>query len=178
MGHCHALGRVSDQVAGHKGIFHSDVSHRDTVADRDRRKFSRHAACHRHAQLDCLCDLVEVHMSRYYFIIRIHDSDQRPLHFLLCHAERMEQRPVRRLLDSFFYCITSHSKFPPCIESSRLCICLTRGPRSGCPFRQYRLSDSRRKKYLRCGILLSAPVLPHSLPHPPPRRGRGNNAAS
>ena len=37
----HTLRGIRDQITGHQRIFHADMSHRDTVADRDCRKYHR-----------------------------------------------------------------------------------------------------------------------------------------
>ncbi len=112
MRHGHGFRGVRDQVPGHKRVFHSLMAHGDSVTDRDRRKFPRYTACHGDSEFHCFRDLIKVHMSRNNFIIGVHNSHQRPFHFLFGQTQRAEQRTVRCFLHAVFYCITSHSLSP------------------------------------------------------------------
>ena len=109
MGLDHRLRRVRDQIAGHEGIFHAGVSHGDTIADSDRRDNDREAARFCYAELDGLCDLVKVHMARNDLIPGADNRNERLIHFLLCHAERIPERAVRSLLETLFNSVTSHN---------------------------------------------------------------------
>ena len=108
MCHCHGFCGICDQVSGNQRIFHSNVSHCNTVTYCDCREHNRCTACHCHTKLNCLCDLVQVHMTRYDFIIRTYDTYQRSVHFFFCHSKSIKQGTVRCLLCACFYCITSH----------------------------------------------------------------------
>ena len=108
MCHCHSFCGICDQVSGNQRIFHSNVSHCNTVAYCDCREHNRCTACHCHTKLNCLCDLVKVHMTRYNFIVRTYDTYQRSVHFFFCHSKSIKQGTVRCLLCACFYCITSH----------------------------------------------------------------------
>ena len=69
MGHRHCLGGIGDQISGYQRIFHADMSHGDTVTDCDSRKYPGHAARQSHSHLYRFHDFIQVHMTRYDFII-------------------------------------------------------------------------------------------------------------
>ena len=79
MCHCHCFCGICDQVSGDQRIFHSNVSHCNTVTYCDCREHNRCTACHCHTKLNCLCDLVKVHMTRYDFIVRTYDTSPFPV---------------------------------------------------------------------------------------------------
>ena len=109
--HCQRFRRIRDQVSCHERIFHPDMSHRDAVADCDRRYHDRRASRHRDSHLHCLCDLIQVHMPRHDLIVGADHSDQRPVQLFLGHPKRIKQRSVRRLLDALCHCVTSHLSY-------------------------------------------------------------------
>ena len=114
MCHSHSLCRICNQISGNQRIFHAHMPHGNAVADCNGRKYHRSSPCHGNAQFHGIYDFIQVHMSRYDFIIRADNSHQRFFHFFLGDAQSMKQGPVRRLLHSFFYCVTSHlSSFLP-----------------------------------------------------------------
>ena len=113
--HCHSLCRICDQITGHQRIFHTGMSHSDTITYGDSREHDRCSSCHCNSHLYCLHDLVQVHMSRYDLIVRADNSDQRSVHLFFCQSQCIEQRPVRCLLHAFLYCITSHDNSSCCI---------------------------------------------------------------
>ena len=84
------------------------MSHRDTIADSDCREHHRCSACFCYAKLNSLCDLIQVHMSRYDLVVRTYDTDQWFLHFFFCHSKGVEQASVWCLLHADFYVITLH----------------------------------------------------------------------
>ena len=98
----------SDQVTGYQGIFHSDMSHGDTVTDCNCRKYYRCTASHGNAQLDSFHNFVDVHVSRYDLIIRRNDADQRTFHFFLGHSQCVEQGTLGCLIDTLTVKITVH----------------------------------------------------------------------
>ena len=114
MCHCHGFRGICDQVSGYQRVFHSNVSHCDTITDCDCREHNRCTACHCYAKFNCLCNLVKVHMTRYDFIVRTYDTYQRSFHFFFCHSKSIKQGTVRCLLCACFYCITSHSLYLLC----------------------------------------------------------------
>ena len=118
VGSCHTLGGIRDQVSCDQGILHSDVSHRDAVANSDRGKYNRHAACHCNAELDSLRDLIEIHMSGYDLIVGADDSDHRASSLLFRIAESIEETSVRCLGDTLFYAVTFHFISFPSLYSS------------------------------------------------------------
>ena len=52
MGESHCLGGISNQITGDEGIFHTRVSHSDTIANDNRGKHNGRTACHSNAELD------------------------------------------------------------------------------------------------------------------------------
>ena len=109
---CHAFRRIRDQIPCHKGILHAFMSHGDPVAYGDRGKHPRNAAGHRNTHPDSFHNLIDIHMAGNDFIVRTDDPDQRLLHLLIRKAKRIEQRPVRSLLDSCLYLVTLHLTSP------------------------------------------------------------------
>ena len=108
MRHCQCFRGVSNQISCHEGVFHTDMSHGDSVTDRDCGNHNRSAARHGNAHLDRFCNLIQIHVPRYNFIVGADHADERSFQFLLRHAQRIEQGAVGCLLNSFFHCITSH----------------------------------------------------------------------
>ena len=108
MSQCHGLCGICDQVTCYKGIFHSNVSHCDSVTYCDCRKYNRCAASHCNAEFHSIYNFVKVHMSRYDLVIRAYDSYQWFVHFFLCHSKGIEQGTMWCLLCAFSYGITSH----------------------------------------------------------------------
>ena len=111
MGQSHCFCGICNKISCHKRIFHSHMSHCNSVADCDRREYNRSSACHGNSLLNGCHDFIQIHMSGYNFIIRADNSHQRSFHFLFCHSKSVEQGAMGRLLCSFFYCVTSHSDF-------------------------------------------------------------------
>ena len=58
MGDGHSLCGIRDQISGNKRIFHSDMSHGDTVADGDCRKYHRSSARHGYALFYSVYDFI------------------------------------------------------------------------------------------------------------------------
>ena len=69
VGNCHTLRGIRDQIPGHQGIFHADMSHGDSIADCNRREYNRHTAGLGYAKLHSLHDLVQIHMARNDLIV-------------------------------------------------------------------------------------------------------------
>ena len=65
-------------------------------------------ACLGDAELDCLDDLVEIHMTGNDLIVGADDADQRLSHLFLGKSKGIEQGTVRRLLHAFFDVVTKH----------------------------------------------------------------------
>ena len=103
MRHGHAFRAVADQISGHQGIFHADMSHGNAVTDGNGRKHEGRSARHCHSQLHSFNDLIQIHMSRNDLIVGAHNPDQRPLSLFLGDSERIEQASVGRLLYSCFH---------------------------------------------------------------------------
>ena len=72
---CHCLGRICDQISCYQRIFHTDMTHGNTVADCDRREYYRCTACHGNTLFYCIDDFIQVHMTRNDFIIRTYDTN-------------------------------------------------------------------------------------------------------
>ena len=112
MRHCHCLCGIRNQVSGNQGILHSDMSHGNSVADCDCRKYNRSSPRHGHALFYRVHDFIQIHVARYNLIIGTDNSHQWAVHLFLCHAKGMKQRTVRSLLCSLCHCITSHNLTP------------------------------------------------------------------
>ena len=106
---CHTFCGICDQISCNERIFHTDMSHCDTVTDCDRRKYDRNTACFRYAKFYGVYDLIQIHMPRNDLIVRAYNTDHRLFHFLFGKAKCIEQTSVWSLLHSLFYIITSHS---------------------------------------------------------------------
>ena len=85
------------------------MTHGDTVADSDRGEHDGHAACHGNAELDCLGDLVQVHMTGDDLVVGTDDADHGALSLLFSVAEGVKQASVRGSRDTFFDRITFHN---------------------------------------------------------------------
>ena len=116
MGHGHGLCGIRDQVPGHQRVFHPDMPHGDAVAHCDGRKYDGGSPCHGYSLLDCLHDLIQIHMAGNNLIVRADDPYQGPLHLLLGKAQGVKQRTVRGLLFALCHGITSHSIHPPLVS--------------------------------------------------------------
>ena len=100
MGQSHTFRRVGNQISCHQRILHPHMSHGNAVADRNGREHNRRSSCHCHTLLDCLYDLIQVHMSWNNLIIRADHPYQRPCQLLLRITQGPEQRSCRSLLYS------------------------------------------------------------------------------
>ena len=112
MGQRHTLRGIRNQIPGHQGILHADMSHGNTVADSNGREHHRGAAGHGNAQLHGIHNLIQVHMARNYLIIGTNNTHQRLSHLFLCHTKSIKQGPVGRLLHTCLNCITFHVVSP------------------------------------------------------------------
>ena len=99
MCHCHTLCGIGNQISRYQRVLHSDMSHCDTIADSNCREHHRCSACFCHAKLNCLCNLIQVHMSWYDLVVRTYDADQRFLHFFFCHSKGIEQGTHKRMTE-------------------------------------------------------------------------------
>ena len=53
----HAFGGICDKVAGNEGVFHTCVTHGDTVTNSDSGEHDGSSACHSNTELNCFGDL-------------------------------------------------------------------------------------------------------------------------
>ncbi len=88
------------------------MAHGNAVTDSDRRKYDRHTARFRHAQLHGIDDLIQIHMSGNDLIVRTDNTDHRFVHLFLRKSQCIEQTSVRRLLYACLNIVASH-KFSP-----------------------------------------------------------------
>ena len=65
----HSFCRVCDKISCNKRIFHTDMSHRDTVANGYRRKYHRHTARFLNTEFYCFRDLIKIHVTGYDLIV-------------------------------------------------------------------------------------------------------------
>ena len=104
----HTFRGIGNQITRYQRILHADVSHRNSVADRDRREYHRHAACLRNAKLYRVDNLIQIHMTGNNLVVGAHNADHRLVHLLLGKSQRVKQTSVRCLLHPLFYIITLH----------------------------------------------------------------------
>ena len=95
------------------------MAHGNTVTDRDRGEHDRHAACHGDTHLDCLGNLVQIHMTGNDLVVGTDDTDHGTSSLFLSVAESIEQTPVGSCGDTFFDRITLH-KYTSILDNSRL----------------------------------------------------------
>ena len=113
--HDHSLGGVGDQIARDQGIFHTDVTHGNAVAYRDRGEHNGRSARHGNAQLDRLRDLVQIHMTGNDLVIGADNTDKRSVHLLAGKTQRLIKRTVGRIMGAVYYCIFNHDGFFLCL---------------------------------------------------------------
>ena len=87
----HGLGGVGDQITGDEGVFHTHMTHGDTVTHGDGGELHRRTACGADARLHRLGDLVQIHMTGDDLILRAHHADKGALQFFLGIAQRVQQ---------------------------------------------------------------------------------------
>ena len=69
MSHGHGFCGICDQLSCHKGILHSLMSHGNSIAHCDRRKYNRNAACLRDTLLNRCNYLIQIHMPRHNLVL-------------------------------------------------------------------------------------------------------------
>ena len=79
-----------------------------TEPDSDGRENDGGAACHGDAHLDCLGDLIQIHMTGNDFVMGADDADERTAHFFLCQTESEEKTSVGRAVHALFDLIGKH----------------------------------------------------------------------
>ena len=65
MSHSKSFCRICDQVSCYKRIFHTDMSHSNTITDSNCRNHDWCSSGHCHAKFNGFCDLIQIHVSRY-----------------------------------------------------------------------------------------------------------------
>ena len=90
----HGFRGIGNQITGHQRVFHSDMAHRDSVADGDCRKHDRRAAGHGDALLHCVGNLIQIHVTRNDLVIGTYNSNQRPIQLLPGVSQGIEKRTV------------------------------------------------------------------------------------
>ena len=86
------------------------MAHGDAVAHGDGGELHRRSAGGPDAGLDCLGNLVQIHVAGYDFVIGAHHTDQRPLQLLLGIAQGVEQGTVGGGGDSLFDDVRMHGR--------------------------------------------------------------------
>ena len=89
MSHSHTFDAVGDYLTGGKGIFHSLVSHCDTVANAYCIKFNRSCAGSKYTVFNGTCYSVQMNVSRYNFIERIYNAYNRTADLLIGQSESL-----------------------------------------------------------------------------------------
>ena len=92
---CHCFHTVRNQLTGCKRIFHTDMSHGDTIAHTDGRHHNRGTAGHADSRLDRFCDFIQMKMPRNNLGIGADHTDQRLIQFFFCQSQCIEQRTLR-----------------------------------------------------------------------------------
>ena len=113
MGNSHTFCGICDQISCYKRVFHSNVSHGNTIAYSNCREHNRRTAGHSYTKLYSLCDFIQIHMSGNNFIVGTNNTDQRAFTLFLCITKCVKQTSVRSLLCAGFYGITSHNVLSP-----------------------------------------------------------------
>ena len=93
------------------------MTHSDAVADTDGRNQNGGAACHAHAVLDGLGQLVQVHVAGHNLAVGGNHTNQRAVQFLRRVAQGIEQAAVRCPFGAFFDVIAVHF-FSPFIQKA------------------------------------------------------------
>ena len=76
MCHSKSFCRICDQISCYERIFHTDMSHSNTITDSNCRNHDWCSSGHCHAKFNCFCDLIQIHVPRYNLIIRTYNTDQ------------------------------------------------------------------------------------------------------
>ena len=76
MCHSKSFCRICDQISCYERIFHTDMSHSNTITDSNSRNHDWCSSGHCHAKFNCFCDLIQIHVPRYNLIIRTYNTDQ------------------------------------------------------------------------------------------------------
>ena len=69
MGKCHTFRGIGNQISCHKRIFHTDMSHSNTVTYCNCREHNRNASRLCNAKLDSIYNFIKVHMPGNNFIV-------------------------------------------------------------------------------------------------------------
>ena len=112
MRHYHRLGGVCNKVTGDERILHSDVTHGNTVANRDSGEYDRRTACHSDAELDRLGDFVKIHMTRNYLVIAVHYADKRLMQLLAGNSESVVEASRGAEFKALGYSVFDHRDTP------------------------------------------------------------------
>ena len=111
MGGTHAFNRVGNNFTAGQRIFHTGMSHSDTVADCDSIEFVGDTACFADFFTDDLTDFLQMTMSGYDVGIGVANTDERFFDVFGFDAGSHHQSAVRGSLQTCFHSITSHKKF-------------------------------------------------------------------
>jgi len=95
MRHCHGFHTVRNQLTAGQRIFHSNVSHRNSVADADGRNQDRRTTRHPDSSLDGIRNFIEVKVTRNNLAVSADNADQRPVKLFLGVSHCIEQAAVR-----------------------------------------------------------------------------------
>ena len=112
VGHEHRLNAVADQFTAGEGVFHAHMAHSDAVADTDGGDEDGGAACHAHASLDGIGNLIQMGVAGDNLAVGGNDADQRTVQLLRRVAQRIKQAAVWCPLRALFDVIAVH-RFSP-----------------------------------------------------------------
>ena len=108
VGHEHGLDAVADELAGGEGILHAHMAHGDAVADTNGRDEDGRTACHLDTGLDCIGDLIQIHVAGHDLAVGADHADEGALQLFGGVAQGVKQAAVRGALRAFGYVVTSH----------------------------------------------------------------------
>ena len=94
----HTFGGIRNQIPGHQGVLHADMTHGDAVTDSNGREHHGYTARFRHSQLHGIHDLVNVHVTGHNLIVRTDDAHHGFLHLLLGKTQSVKKTSGRSLL--------------------------------------------------------------------------------
>ena len=83
----HTFGGICDQISGNQRVFHTNMTHGNTVTYCNSGKHNGGTSCHSYAQLYSLSNLIQIHVTGNNFIIGTNNTNQGFFQFLFCHTK-------------------------------------------------------------------------------------------
>ena len=89
--HRHGFCGICDQISGNKGIFHSDMSHCNTITYCNSRENDRCTTSHGNTLFYSCYYFIQIHMTWHDFVIGTYNTYQRTFHLFFCKAKSIKQ---------------------------------------------------------------------------------------